>query len=221
MRSLIIDRARAVAEQNARSAIVPVENAREHFGPHHQRAFVHPAPDETVRARQRIDESAAHRLHVECRAALDSELGLEQTGRAGENKIGGRRGEHDQINLARGNARGLQRAAARLQRQIARGLRLVGDVSLRDTRTFANPGVAGIEARREFVVGDDPGRQKAACAEYARVDHWTAAGGRSGWTGGCSCAMRCAMRCRTLFRTSSTAPPIVDRGAAEPGRSWR
>src|SRR5689334_1043228 len=196
------DCAGAVAEEHAGAAIVPVEDAREDFRADHQRAFRLAGADEVVGGREAVDEAAAHRLHVEGRLALDAELGL-QKARGARKDIVRRRGRNDdQVELIRPRIGGLQRLPARLEREIARALRCLGDAPLADTRALADPFVARLQpARGEVRIGHHVGRQKAAGAGNARVDH----GATAATVGGASSAMRLAMRLGTSFLTSSSA----------------
>ncbi len=189
-------RARAVAEQHAGAAVVPVEDAREHFGADHQSFFVLAGFDERVCGCHGIDEAAAYRLHIECRAVLRAELRLQQAGGAGKDVVGGGGRDNDQVDLGGRHARRLEGTAARLEREVARGLGFLRDVALDDTGAAANPGVARIEPRGELVVHHDARRQVAAGAGDPGINHWTAVG---------ISAIRAAMRCGTLFLTSSTA----------------
>src|SRR5207247_3151432 len=61
--------ASAIAEEHTGAAVVPIEDAREDFGADHQGFFVNTTPDKAVGGGERIDETAAYRLHVECGAA--------------------------------------------------------------------------------------------------------------------------------------------------------
>src|SRR6185295_13836134 len=152
--------------------------------------------NERVRRRDGVDEAAAYRLHVECRAAGDAELRLQQAGGAGEDEVRRRRRDDDQVELGCLHARGFERPLARLESEVAGSLLLVGDVAAGDAGALADPGVAGIQALGEVVVGHDARRQVAAGAGDARANHWASTG---------ICAMRRSMRCGTSLRTSSTA----------------
>ena len=103
--------------------------------------------DKTVGGRQRVDEAAAHRLHVERRAALHAELRLQQAGGAGKDEVRRRGRDDDEVDVLGLQAGGVERAAAGLEREVARSLRLLGDVALRDAGALADPLVAGVEPR--------------------------------------------------------------------------
>ena len=76
VRGLQHHRTSAIAKQNRRATIVPVEDARENLGPDHQRGTVLPGANEGIGRRQGIDKTTADRLQIECGTLLDTELGL-------------------------------------------------------------------------------------------------------------------------------------------------
>src|SRR3989441_3339862 len=186
----------AVAEQHARAAVVPVENAGEDFGADDQGALVLSRADEAGGGCQRVHETAADRLYVERCASLDTELRLQQAGGAWE-EVGPPRGGGDEEGGGFGpDAGGVEGAPAGLQREIARALRWVGDVAFNDSRALPDPRVARVQALGKLAVRHDARRQVAAGAYDARIDHAT---------GTCNCAIRVAILWGTLLRTSSTA----------------
>ena len=132
-------RARAVAEKHARSAILPVEDAGVHFGANNQCVTILPGFHQVVGGRQRVDEAAANRLHVESGAVRDAELCLEQARGARKNHVRGRRRDDDEIDVLRRDAGGLDRLAARRQRQIARVFAVSCDVALPYAGATVNP----------------------------------------------------------------------------------
>src|SRR3977135_387418 len=72
------DRAGAVAEQHAGTAVVPVENARKRLGADDERPLVGPRAQEIIGGRQRKDEAGAYRLQVERGAMIDAERVLDR-----------------------------------------------------------------------------------------------------------------------------------------------
>ena len=152
-----------VAEQHAGAAIGPVHDVGQGFGPHHQGMLRLAALDEHVGHAQRIDESGAHRLHVEGRAAVHVEPRLQQAGGAGKDAVGGRGGHDDEIDVGRGDAGGVDGLAGRLFGQIAGGLPF-HDVPLLDAGALGDPFVAGIDHALQFGIGQDPFGQMAAGA---------------------------------------------------------
>ena len=62
-------RARAIAEQHAGVAILPVDDGRQPFGTDDQHRVVGPRHDELLADFQRVDEAGAGGLDVECRRA--------------------------------------------------------------------------------------------------------------------------------------------------------
>ena len=99
VRGLEHDRARAVAEEHAGAAILPVEDAREDLGADHERAAMRARADEEVGGGERVDEARAHGLHVEGRAALHAELRLQQAGARRKHHVGRRGGDDDEVDV--------------------------------------------------------------------------------------------------------------------------
>jgi len=130
---------------------------------------IHAAADIFVRDVESIDESGAYRLYVEGRAALGAQLRLQQARRAGENKIGRRCRDDDQVEIGRRNARRCERLQRGLISEVARCLRGFRDVALPDAGTGAYPFVGRVDATGEFVVADYVRRQIAAGADDTRV----------------------------------------------------
>src|SRR5260221_867010 len=186
----------AVAEQHAGAAIIPVEDAGKDFRADNESTLRISTLYKIICNSKAINETAAYGLHVEGGTAFHAELRLQQGGGAGKHHVRRRGGDDDEIDVRRRDAGGGERRAARGEREVARALRLVGDVAADDAGPLADPGVAGLETLRELVIGHDPRRQEASAAGNARPDHRT---------GTSCCAMRASMRCGTLLRTSSTA----------------
>ena len=127
--------------------------------------------DELVGGGQGINEAAAYRLDVECGAIGCSELGLQQAGRARKNEVGRGGRDNDEVDVLGLCARSLQGGAAGLQREVARGLRLIRNVALRNAGPCTDPLIACFEPLGKLGVGDDPRWKVTSSAGYAGMDH--------------------------------------------------
>jgi len=122
---------------------------------------------------QRIDETAANRLHVECRATRNAELALKQAGSTGENAIRCRGGDNDEIDIGWRNAGSLNGAQGGLGGQVT-GIFILGrDVTLTDAGAGDNPLIRGIDHPLQIGIGQDSFRQVAAGARDAGIGHAT------------------------------------------------
>ena len=72
------DGTRAVAEQHAGGAVVPVENARERLGPDDQSTLVGSSAEKSVGDRQRVDKARAYGLQIERGTARDPKPRLDR-----------------------------------------------------------------------------------------------------------------------------------------------
>jgi hypothetical protein len=95
---------------------------------------------------------------------------LEQASSRWKNKIGRSGADHDQFDLAGGDAGRFHRHACRTFGQIARGLAVGRDVALTNARARGDPFVAGVDQLFELGVGDDPFRKTAAGSGDACVN---------------------------------------------------
>ena len=105
--------ARAVTKQHAGGAVGKVQNARKHFRANDKRLAGQTGFDHRVSNRQRIDKTAAHRLHVKGRAARNAELALQNARRRRKHHVrrGGR--EDDEVDIGRQHASGFHGAPGR------------------------------------------------------------------------------------------------------------
>ena len=166
--------ARAVAEQHAGGAVVEIEDAAEHLGADHQRLVRRAVGDQRVGHRQRVDEAAAHRLHVEHRATGNAQLVLHD-GRGGRKhhvRRGG--GNDDQVDVAGLQAGRLQRGLRRRHRQLAGRHIGRGKVARLNAGALDDPFVRSLDAPRgqfghQVVVGHPARRQVAAGAGDAGI----------------------------------------------------
>ncbi len=163
------DRACAVTEQHAGSAVTPVEDARIDLRADDERVARHSRRDHAIGQSERIDESAAHGLDVEGRSARRAELGLEDARRRGKDHVRGGRRDDDEIDVGRRNPRGAEGGPRRMLGEVAGHLRGRRDPALADAGARADPRVAGVDALREIVVGEDVRRQITAGPDDATM----------------------------------------------------
>src|SRR5579885_1259751 len=163
------DRARAVAEQNASAAILPVENARESFRADHECRVERAGAQILVGSRKREDETRAYRLHVERRALLDAEFGLNRDRCRGESLVGRRGREHDQVDFARVHFGVSQGSARSLQAEMRSELAFGRDMPLANAGALLDPRVAGVDRLRKLVIGDHALRQISADTTHDRM----------------------------------------------------
>mmetsp|Transcript_11019 Transcript_11019/g.39870 ORF Transcript_11019/g.39870 Transcript_11019/m.39870 type:complete len:362 (+) Transcript_11019:365-1450(+) len=161
-------RAAAVAEQDARPAVAPVDVPREDVGADHQHVFVFSAADEVDTVHESDDEAAARGGEVERERALRADRGLDRA-RAAEDVVGGGRREDDEIYVFRVYPRHLQRIRRRLRRERSQGLVAAYDVPLPDPRARLDPLVVRVHERREVVVRERLLRDRHADAGDLRA----------------------------------------------------
>ena len=98
------------AEQHAGAAIGPIEDSREHFSAHDQRALVTARANEFFSDAKRIGKTAAHSLDVESRPGIANAEARLQQGRGTRKDEVRRRGrDDDQIDAVGSTARRLDR----------------------------------------------------------------------------------------------------------------
>ena len=145
----------AIAEQDGRAAIVRISDLRERLGADHQRALRLAGPDEFVRHRQRIDETAAGRLAAERGHAAATEP------RAGA--------DDDQVDIFGVAAGGFERRAGGVLGHVYRGFAGRHDVAPFDAGALADPRIGGIHAPLEIEIRDHARGQVTTSARDSRV----------------------------------------------------
>ncbi len=145
LRGLQNHRTRAVGEQHAGAAIVPVDDSRQRLRAHHQRAFRFAQPHEFVRHAQRVDESGASGLHAERRTAVYPQSVLQQRADVGKTRSGVVVPTQIRSISAALTPAASHGAARRMLGEIGGGLALRRHMALRNARAGANPFVAGID----------------------------------------------------------------------------
>jgi hypothetical protein len=93
---------------------------------------------------------------------FDAELRLEDAGARRKDHVGGRRAEHDEVDVGGRAPRGLEGAATCVQREVRGELAVGGDVAFADAGASHDPVVARLDARLEVLVGEDLLGQVAA-----------------------------------------------------------
>ena len=165
------DGAGAVAKQHASAAVVPVEDAREGLGTDHQGGRSEATLDHAVGHRQAIDEAGTHRLDVERRTAGHAQALLHPGSGRRKGFVGGRRCEHDQIEVRRLQAATGQRFLGCFERKVRGELAVGRDVALANAGALPDPLVRGIHLRSQFVVGDDTLGKVGTAALDDRPNH--------------------------------------------------
>jgi len=169
--------ARAVAEQHAGRAIFPVKDTRQQFDADHEHAPGPSACDELIGDRESVDETRAGRRNVERRTvAARAQLVLHERRGRRQWHVGGDRGDDDQIEIRRAQARGLERARRRLGRHVAGRLTLRRHVTLTNARALGDPGVRGLDDLLELEVGEDAFGDVVSRAQNARPGERTTNG---------------------------------------------
>ena len=156
-------RARAIAKEHARSAIVPIECAAHLFSCDHEYTMRTIASDIAVRNIERIDETGASGGDVERRAPCPETL-RDGAGLCWNKMVACRGGAHDQIN-------GINRSAGILEGPLTCGNGYVikrlarTHVTILDSRTGIDPFIRRVEELRELIVGNSPQRQRGPCSK--------------------------------------------------------
>ena len=168
----------------------------------HQRAVDAAGAKELLRHPERVDESGAHRLHVERRTLSGPQPCLQTTGGRRIDAVGSRGAHHDEVQPGGVDAGRVEGVARRAFGEVRGRLRLVDDVAPSDAGAFPDPHVAGIDLCGELGVGDDAFRKTRSGSGDSRIDH-TASFSTS------TDAMRSLMRSGTFFLISATASMIA------------
>ena len=147
-------RARAVPEQHASGAVLPVDDRRKFLRADDQHALAGAGHDELLAYFQRVDEARARRLEVEGRRPLRPDLVLHQAGRGWERHVRRDGGDDDEIDLIRCDARLGHRALGCLGRQIGAKLVVRRDAPGLDARAAGDPLVRRIDELFQVGVGD-------------------------------------------------------------------
>ena len=93
-------RASAIAKQHASGAVLEINNAGKHLSTHDQRFVGSPRLDHRIGHAQGIDKAAAHRLNIKRRAAIGTQLVLQDAGRGREHHVRRGGGHDDQIDVS-------------------------------------------------------------------------------------------------------------------------
>ena len=167
------DRPGAITKQHAGGAVSKVKNARKHFGTNDQRFPGRAGLDHGVGNRERINEPAAHGLHVKCRASIGPQLVLQNAGRRGKHHVRRRGGHDDQIDICSRQASCLQRCARGLQTQITAANLGRGKMTRPNSGTTNNPFIGSFHTvcgqfRSQIGIGQSTGWKVAASSGDTR-----------------------------------------------------
>jgi len=163
------DGAGAVTEENTGIPVLPVNYARERFGPHNQHGVRGTTGNKLGTARQGINKPGAPGKQVKRPGPIGAQLFLHQASRGRKERVGRSGGHDDQIHLASGNAGIGERRAGRRRGQIRRGLFRSGDTPFPNTRSFSYPGIAGIHHLFQVLVRQHPFRNVNSQTRDART----------------------------------------------------
>ena len=144
----------AIAEQDAGVAILPVDEARQHFDPAEQDAPVLTAAQKAFRHGEAIQKAAAGRRQIERRTARRrAHLALHEHRARGQRHIGADRRADYAVDLPGGDPGRGARALPRGRRQIRGRLTGSDDPPGADAGALADPGIRGINLFTQIFVG--------------------------------------------------------------------
>ena len=156
-----------VTKQHAGTAVVPVQQAAHDFGAHYQHVFGHAAFDVTVGRSQGVDKTGAHRLHIKCRYARDTQLFLQNTGGTGEHHVRRSGSDDDQVQIGGLQAGTFQGTLCREVGQVTGFLVFCRDVARTNASARDNPLVTGFDALSQHRIRHNSFRQVAAGTKNA------------------------------------------------------
>ena len=146
-------RAGPVAEQDARSSVGIVRHARERLGSDEQDVAGHAGGNEGAAPGQAVDEPAARGFQIAGHRMLRADGRLHQASGGGEQMVGRAGGHQDGVEFPGLHLGVLQGTVRGLDRQIAGGLVVGGNVPLPDARPLDDPLVRGIDQPFQVMVG--------------------------------------------------------------------
>src|SRR5439155_10391100 len=155
-------RARAVAEEHAGVAVLPVDDGGESFGADDQHRFVGAGHDELLADFQSVDETGASGFDVESGGVSGAELLLHQAGGGGEEHVRSDGGDDNQLDLVGGDPGLFHRPPGGFGGHV-RGEFVVGGQSpFLDVRAGGDPLVGRLDHFFQFGVGQDSFRHVGA-----------------------------------------------------------
>lgn len=89
----------AITKQYAGGAVIEIQQTGKHFSSDHQRLVGRASLDHGVSDREGIHKTAAHGLNIKRRAAIRTQLVLQDAGGRGEYHVRRGRGHNDQVNV--------------------------------------------------------------------------------------------------------------------------
>ena len=152
------DSSRAIAEQHAGRAILIIQNGSHHIAADDQRFFLSAGADKLRANRQRIEKSGTGRRKIESPGVRGAQIVLNQAGRCGKHHVRRDAGNHDQVDLRRGDILAGQELARGSGGQIGRSDAFLGDVAFADAGALPNPGIVGFHQLFQIGIGHHPGR---------------------------------------------------------------
>src|SRR6056297_508882 len=146
-------RARAVAEQHAGRAVVPVDHPREGFGTHHENTPGIAGLDVLGGDRKCVDEAGTGGIDIEGAAFTQAETLLYQACSGRKDDIRGGGADDQEVDIRGLDAGVFERDARCLLGQVAGGLAFGCNPPLADAGAIANPFVGSLYQRFEIGVG--------------------------------------------------------------------
>src|SRR6185437_4208013 len=144
---------RAVAKEDAASAIGVIGDSAQRLGADRQYVFISPGFDEIGGRFERVDKPAACGRHVKSRRRIESKGGRHEAGGRWENHFPRYRSADDQVQIFRSHFGGSQGLARRGGSKRCGRFPISGDPTLFDARALDDPFIVGIDHARQVVVG--------------------------------------------------------------------
>ena len=154
----------AITKEHAGAPVLEIQDAGENFRPDDECAAGATGFDQRIGNGQRIDKSAANRLHIQGRAADSTELALQNTSCRGKHHVRRGGGNDDEIDIKGRAARRLQSRLAGMQGQITANNTLVCKVAGADAAALDDPVVRCLntvlrQARHHIGIAEPPRRK--------------------------------------------------------------
>ena len=151
------DGARAVAEEDAGVAVLPVDDGGELFRADDENGVVDAGGDELVGGDERVKEAGTGGADVIGGGAGGADLALDMAGGGGEGGVGCAGGDDDQVDGLGVNAGLLDRLLGGAGAHVGSAFTLVGNASFADAGAGHDPLVGGVDHLLQFRVGQDTG----------------------------------------------------------------
>src|SRR5262249_18736383 len=165
------DRARSISKQDAGAAIAPVQQARKRFCPDDKGPLEGSGLKKSVGGRECENEAGTYRLEVERRPVGDAKAGLDRDRGSRESVVGGRSGEHDEVDRLWIDITGRKRRARGGERKVRCELAWRRNPTLANSGALGDPLVGSVNLARQLVVGQNAAGQVTPAAKDDRPDN--------------------------------------------------